>query len=407
MLRTRAYTLGLTILVSGAFACGDGDGGDTGPIDTGARDAGQPDFGQLPDMGRRDFGPRPDLGSPPDMGPQGYCVENGEVTVGVTQVPLADAMGPHTTNEGNPSRFSCIDNPPDDDPMFTSNYCFVECVDFLGYTPTQQEIDALEFNVFPLLPNVDPSYDFNNGLERSPGDRLGVGAMVTSPQNNDCDSGFQIEFGFDEFGSARFETEVRYVIRVRNALNQADSWVTTYHHGFIRRNDQSPLTGACGVMEARVPSRAFTFPIVHRSLVESAVQAAGTAIPGSDNLFDGTGNGYVMTEVRDCSGASGSPSSGASVGVSPMPLASVYPDASYDFTANGSLTSSKGLHFAMGFTGTASTSSAAVDVAVAMGVTREQIGCTEEYGGQEIPVFSDSITFLRGSRETVLNGRQP
>ena len=392
------------------IACSGNGDGDTGPSDAGV-DAGTFDIGPPPDMGgRRDLGPLPDTGPRPDMGPPSYCTENGEVTVGIDQVPIEEAMPPHTTSDGNEGRFSCIDNPPDDDPMFTQAFCFVECVNFLGYTPTQQEIDALEFAVFPLVPGagIDPSYDFNNGLERSPGEILDIGAMITSPPNNPCPSGYQIEFGFDEFGTERFESEVRrYVIRIRNALNQPQEWVTTYHYNFIRRNDHQVFTAGCGVVEARIATLGFDFPIIHRSKVEEALAAKNVNVPGGDDLFDGEGNGYVLSEVRDCSGSTGSPTSGASVGTFPAALGGVYADDMYGFGGAQSLTSPTGMHLAVGLGDTSSTSSAAVDVAVAMGITRDGIGCTEEFGGQLLQVYSDSVTFIRGGREIVLHGRQP
>lgn len=401
MLNRRDHTTRWTLLLASALtisatACSSTDDPDAG-VDAGVDagfDAGVVDSGPPADAGFVDAGPRPDAGH--------YCTSGGQVDVNGTAVTVADPAAPPVSNTGGPAVLSCIDDPPSENPPFISELCFTECVNFLGGTPSPADVMALQLEVFEQdvggTPS-DPSYDYDTRVDRQPAARTNAGSRFLA--TSDCDSGWQVEVGYASLGET-LSSETRYVVRVRTAT-VSNPWPTTYIYNFIRRNDQSP-DNACGNDEQRIPSRQFEFPVPSAALLNAAVTAAGGGVVGADDLLDGKGSGHAIIEARDCAGGGGLTISGATAGFSPAPAGGFYLNSEYGLASAAVETEDVGLFVGVGFPGNTATSSMTVNVASALGATTDG-SCTEEFGGLQIPVFSDGVTFLRFNRETVLHGR--
>jgi hypothetical protein len=174
-----------------------------------------------------------------------------------------------------------------------------------------------------------------------------------------------------------------------------------YHYGFIRRNDEVLVIPACGLNEARVPGIRYTFPIVNRSLLTQAIAAAGAPIPGSANLDDGLGSGYGMLEARDCSSGGGQPMENATLGLAPGPIADVYPGLDFSLNRTNLFTDENGHWLTIGFTEMTDTSSDALEVTGAVGVSSDGT-CTEAFAGSQLPIYPDGVTFFRFNRENAI-----
>lgn len=408
MLNPRDHSYRWTLLFAGALAlgvtaCSSDDGGEDAGADAGVDsgvsfDATVVDSG-TPDAGFPDSGPAPDAGH--------YCTMNGEVDVDGTGVPVADvSQTPVTvsnlTGTEMPAVLSCIDDPPSDNPPFINELCFAECVSFMGASPTQAEIDALEVTVFAQTMGgqpVDPSYDYVTGADRQPEARTGAGFDFVQ-NSQDCDSGWQLEIGYSNLGQV-LAAETRYIVRVRTATTANADWPTVYMYNFIRRNDEVEDAN-CGNDEPRTAGRRFEFPIVPASLLSSAVTAAGGNVVGADDLGDGLGSGHAILEARDCAGGSGLTMEHVTGGFDTANAGAFYVGDDYSVSATPTETGALGLLLAVGFDGNTATSSSTIDVVAAVGASTDGT-CTEEFGGIRMPVFSDGVTFVRMNRETVLH----
>jgi hypothetical protein len=404
--------LAFTLLISGALALAgcpsdDDDDGmtdaspDTGVNDTGVTDSGTNDTGTN-DTGTNDTGTN-------DTGVD-TCLVNNTVDVAGTGVVVDEATAEPLTQGDTPAVLSCRAPPA---PGFQNDYCLVECVDFLGYQPSRPEVEQLQIAVFPLFDfgsmtsfDIDPTYDRATGEDNDPASRLPIGFIFESPQNTDCASGWQLELAFTGNGpgggDATLLAEFAYMLRVTTSSGANNpAWVDTYHYGFIRRNDEASNVGACGINEARIPGTRYTFPVVHRSILEDAISNAGSPIPGSADLDDGLGSGYAILESRDCSSGGGLAMENATLGLTPTPIADVYPGAAFELNRTALFTSGIGHWLAVGFEEMTATSSMALDVVGAVGVSSEGT-CTEAFAGSEFPVYPDSVTFIRFNRENAI-----
>jgi hypothetical protein len=405
MLKRAHHTMPWPLLLGGALAlttaCSGEDGGDAG-VDGGVDSGVVADSGVVQDAGFRDAG-FPDSGPPRDGGH--YCTTNGAVTVDGEAVPVGEPSTIPVTSAGTRGVLSCIDRPPNDNPAFINELCFTECLDFFGATPSEGEIQALDVAVFLQTLNgapVDPSYDYATGQDRMPEGRTAAGFRITA-NAQDCDSGWQVELGYSNQGAV-LSAETRYIVRVRTATTaKGGVWPTEYLYDFIRRNDQVPMVSVCGNAEQRIPGREFVFPVVPASLLASAATAAGN-VTGADDLFDGLGSGHALLEARDCTGGGGISMAHTTGGFLPAPAGAFYLDDELAVDSAATETAGNGLYLGVGFPGNTATSSATVQVSAAIGATTDGT-CTEEFGGLEIPVFSDGVTFVRMNRETVLHGR--
>lgn len=404
MLNPRDSKNGWTLLLAGALALGATACGSSDDTDAGSGDAGA-DAGQVQvDATVVDSGPAPDAGMPPRPDAGHYCTTGGEVDVNGTAVPVADVSAEAQSSTGSGAVTTCIDGPPSDSPPFISEFCFTECVNFHGPTPSAAEVANLQVTVFEQVKDgnaVDPSYDYTTGADRQPGANTGAGHSWKE-NSADCDSGWQLEIGYNSIGET-LNSETDYVVRVRTATTSAGTWPTMYMYNFIRRNDQSPANN-CGNDETRIPSLAFEFPIIPANMIANAVSAVGATVNGSEDLGDGLGKGYAIIEARDCAGGGGQTMSGVSAGFAPAPQGAYYLGDDYTVQTGEAATLTTGLFIGVGFGANTATSSSAMNVAAAIGLTTDGT-CTEEFGGLEIPVFADGVTFLRMNRETVLHGR--
>jgi hypothetical protein len=407
MIRKRSSLL-LTLLVSCAlWGCPDeDDGGTDASTDSGVRE----DTGVTTDTGV-DTGVRPDTGvdaGSEDSGEDTCLPASNTVDVSGTAVTVdAPTMAP-TISGDTAAVLSCRRPEP---PEFSNPYCLVECVDFLGYTPTAAEIQQLEVAAFPLFDigtmtpiDADPTYDRETGIDNDPQNRVPIGFVFTSPQDSECDSGWQLELAFTGgpgMGDQTLLGETPYVIRVRSVQTSTPAWADTYHWGFIRRNDELPAIPACGVNETRVPSVRYTFPIVHRSLLDQAIDSAGAAIPGGDDLDDGLGSGYALVESRDCSSGGGQPMENAGLGIVPAPISDVYLGPDFDLTRTTLYTSETGTWLGIGFEEMTATSSMTLDATTASAITRDGT-CVEALTGATFRLFPDALTIFRLSREHAL-----
>ena len=191
------------------------------------------------------------------------------------------------------------------------------------------------------------------------------------------------------------------MVRVRSS-SVAAAWPTQYQV-YIRRNDAVTAGALCDSLDARIPDRNNTFPLVTPAMLAEAIGEAGASVPGSTNLFDGRGHGYLLTSIQDCSSRGGLVIQNATAGTLPLPIGDFYPEPDYSLES-GRGTTTNGLYMAVGFAGMTATSSTPFDVRLAIGVDRGN-QCTEEYGGTHVQIYPDAITFLRANRELVLHDR--
>lgn len=397
------WTLAAAGLLALATACsGDDEGMDAGPRDAGASDSGAtvPDSGTgEPDAGFVDAGPPRDGGH--------YCATNDEVDVNGTSVPVDPATTEPEGPGGLTASLTCIDDPPDPSP-FPQQYCITECLDFMGYQPTEDEVRALEFALFRATDAngapVDPSFDYDTYQDRSPGAARNFGFQVARNAMN-CDSGWQVELGYNDLvpnpGAAQsFAIDEVFTVRVRTAstATQDASWPTMYYTNFVRRADETAAN--CG-NEQRSPSNNFRWLVVPPTLVDAAVAEAGN-VPGSDDLLDGRGQGYALVEVRDCATGSGGTIAHATGGFVPAPAGTFYLDDTYGLAPDAMETDVFGTFMGVGLGDNTATSSDTADITAAVGLTTDGT-CTEEYGGSTMPVYPDSVTFQRFNRETVIH----
>lgn len=386
-----------------AAACGD----DGGPTDASVvPDAGvdadlgaPPDTGSLPaDMGAADAGATRDAATRPDAGY--YCTMGGTEQVEGEPVPVPEATEVPRAG-ATAASLRCIDRRVE---PFSSRrtMCFTQCLDFLGFQPTADQVRELQIDVFPAETldgmAVDPSYDFATLRDRDPMNRLGVGSVIRATQTSQCDSGYQIELGFLDLGTD-ITTETEYVIRARSRATANQTWATSYLWNFIRRLDEANQIGAvCSNNENRVPERGVTFPVVPAETLRQAIQTTGSTVDGSSDLFDGQGLGYTIVETRDCS-SSGNLTSNFTVGVAPAAAAGGYLSDSGAIDAMASGTTNRGAYLGLGVGSATSTTGAILRAAV--GINRDG-ACTEAFGGQIYSVFPDSVTYVRMNRETTI-----
>lgn len=380
---------------------GNADGG-AGPADSGvapAMDAEVADAGRA-DMGIRDVGIRD--ATVPDA--SAFCAVNDRIAVGQTQVQVGSASMPARSPSGSAASTGCIDRRPTMGEFAVTLY-LSGCLNIVGGggAPTQGELNALEMSIFPekdaLGEKVDPSYDFVTGADRAPNERLELPLVIdTQVAPAVCASGMQYTLGFDVPASNALFSETFYVVRTRTATGAAAVWMTQYHTGIIARNDQ--VRGAaldrCTTMSCFLRRN---LSLVRTAVVTSLVQNAQMPVPGGANLGDGRGTGYALVEANDCGDA---PVHYAVAGFSPEPLNKGY-FLSSGFDPLATESDPLGLFAAIGFPGQSATSSAALPVTAAVGLSSTG-ACTEEFGGGVIDVYPDSITAFRSGRETTLHG---
>jgi hypothetical protein len=400
--------LGALLSLAALVACGDDDAApdagasaDAGVLADagGAVDSGAPmDAGGAPDAGGEE-----DAGASRDAGY--YCTTDGQEQVEGRPVPVPDAPMPPQASGSARVSLRCIDR--EVRPFDTRvPVCFTKCLDFFGFEPTAAQVQELEVDVFAVAnPDggvVDPSFDFATRMERSPNRRLGVGYVTRMTPTAQCESGYQIEIGYLNLGMEAMSSGVEYVLRVRSRAAANPTWVTLYVWDFIRRLDEANQVGSqCSADEMRIPERATTFPALAASTLQTAIQSATASIAGSDDLFDGQGDGYALVETRDCA-TTGSRLENLTAGFAPAPDAAGYVDAMDGFDADASATSPRGLAFALGLSAVDTATRAASTVRAAVGVQRDPGACTEAFGGVAFPVFPDSVTFVRTNRETTI-----
>jgi hypothetical protein len=401
-------TLGLALFASFALnvACSDDGGNDAGVTtdsgnpgrDAEATDSG-PDGGGLPDSG-----PRADVG-PVDGGH--FCTTGGEVSVNDVDVRVGEASMPGKTPTGMFSDVACRRPTAG---AFNDAIFLRGCVTFLGDAPTQAERMQLESNptleiaLFPARDQggnpVDPSFDFTTGADRSPSEKLELEVdFDTSVSAAVCPSQVQVDIGFDAPTTNAISTEVEYILRVRSSTATGDLWATMYYFGVIARNDSITRIGG-GECTAQTCFSRLNFTVARRSALQMLAQQQATPIPGANNLSDGLGSGYSLVEALDCDNT---PIRYAVAGFAPAPLNDGYFSGT-TFDPAAMETGAEGMYMALGFPGQAATSSMAIDAVAAVGVQRDPT-CTEEFAGQMIQIYPDSISVLRTGRENVLHQR--
>lgn len=374
-----------TLLLLLGMGCGDDadrppdpygeDGGLVLDLGTGGDVGSGLDAGPAADTSFSDAGSHGNSGS--------ACLSMGAAWVESAPVGVDEATQLAVRVGGDAAELSCLGQAhiPTGDPM---PLCFTQCVDFLGYQPSPEQVQELEVDVF-LAEDADgqpadPSFDPRTREERSPELRLAVGASLRS--TSACSSGYQIELGYLEDGDGVF-SQTAYVIRVRSRASAQPTWATLYAWDFVRQNDQLDALGTeCGSYASRIPERQASFPIVAAVELQSAARRAGVEIPGIDNLFDGWGSGHVVLDALDCAPL-GQPLAHTTVGFEPSARALQPWGASR--------------HLALGI-GEAETP---FEARWAVGARRSEL-CTEALYGARISLFPDAVTFVRADREQTL-----
>jgi hypothetical protein len=375
--------------ISNLVACGDDDTGDPdGGTQTGedatARDATTPtDSGVM----RPDAEPRPDTG-PQDAGH--FCIMGGQATVNGTNVPVEDVTMRPTNPSGQPSITSCIDKRPSQ--VIAAPIRFRGCLDVLGAAPMASDLQApaLEISVFRQNrnggPRTDPSYDRATGAERSPDTIQNAGFAVNQVMTSVCPSGREIELGRDAVADAQLRTDTDYIIRIRTSTRAAQAtWVDTYFYRVNIRSDQleagSTSTDRC---TPQTCSGRMSLFLVRPAALGMLVNASGANVP--------MGGAHAFVQANDCQDL---PMANVTAGFSPAPLADGYLNASFAFDNAAMTTSGVGLLFGAGFT-------ASSTVTGAVAITRDG-ACTEDFAGDSVRVFADSITVIRTGRENTLH----
>lgn len=392
------------VLAIGPLACGDDgdDPSDAGVVSDagGSADAGVTvDTGVVPDTGVSTDAGSADTGSMPfDAGY--YCTEMGEESVDGVSVPVPDPADPPSVTGGATPSMACIDREVEPFGRFRG-VCFTQCVDFFGFEPTPEQVQELEIEVFQAEvedgESFDPSFDPVTREDRAPDRKVAVGALVRATSASECDSGYQVEVGYDVDSEESMFSQTRHVIRVRSRSLSNPTWAPLYIWNFIRQNEQLDQLGTvCGEGEARIPERGNRFPVVAAKVLRDAARSLSVTVPGLDDLADGAGAGHVLVETRDCSSV-GALTANLTVGHTPAPRGGAYVGEDGGLL-DADATSARGLHLAIGVgEGTAPT-----ETRMAVGVNRDG-ACTEALYGATFPVFPDSVTFVRADRERTIH----
>lgn len=384
-------------LVLAIFAC---SGDDPTPPTTVVPDLGVADFDAafLPDLGffdggSGDAGPEADAGS--------ACTMNGISMIEGVPVELGDPRGPPENPSGNPSITTCLGQPLIDTTNFQNNYCPVECIETFGVALTEGVVGALDVAVFPEQiggSDVDPTFDVARGVDRQADARLPVGFRIVESDPAACESGYQLELGFLDLGAQSLLAKERYIVRVRSTSVAVD-WPTTYHWGFVRRNDAVPVVSPCASNALRTPDPQIAFPIFPPNIILDGVSLA-TDVVGTDSFADGLGMGHAVIETRDCD-RNGILMARATAGFFPEPAGAFYLGLNDQLAPASRETTAQGVYLGVGFPGNTATSSATGSTTAGVAVSVNGM-CTEAFGGATIPIFPDGVTYFRSGREVTL-----
>jgi hypothetical protein len=399
---------GTALLVALVSACGssnksdggagtDGSSEDTGGID-GGLDGGSLDV--IPgDVGHHD-------GSTPDA--TRYCAINNEIDVAGTNVAITPVTS-QPTSAGNAAAVSCIDQPP----MmfnFTAPIYIRGCMTAVGSTINDSDVNTNRanpsinvaiFSAKTATGAVDPSFDPATGLDRQPSQRLPVGFSIDHvPVTASCMSGYQLSIGFGVALDKAIQSQTDYIIRVTSTSAASQIWAATYYYGVHVPNDDVILTGAAtlGECDATKCRMLKNFNVFKSATLSQWVSQAVTPVPGATNLADGKGAGYGVIETYSCADL---PMKNAVAGFSPVPLNAGYTSAGA-FMSSLMASTDDGLFVALGFMGQTANDTASTSVTGAVGINRGG-SCTEEFGGEAVRVFPDSISVIRSGKTTVLH----
>jgi hypothetical protein len=253
-----------------------------------------------------------------DAGPQdggAACFNvSGQVAVGPVQVerPRDDTKACNETPQPPDKTicaevaadFSCAGNAlaPSTPASVTARGCLVA---FGIDVPTTSEITVALFREFePDGDPVDPGYDVDGApgqqANNSPGAFLGAQVTQAVERTRCADEGY--------YEIAGIPTETPLIIRVtEQQLGKTERiQVDTYQYNVLLRNadvkdangDPVADVSTCTPTTCFVELEANT--ISNATFLTTATTAGVSSIPGSDDLYDGAGQGHIAGRVRDC-----------------------------------------------------------------------------------------------------------
>lgn len=248
----------------------------------------------------------------PDGGGACFNVQ-GTVSVGPVEVerPREDTKACNEMPQGESSicteiapDFSCVGDTltPGTPATVTARGCLVA---FGIDVPTTAEISVALFREFDAQNRpVDPGYDVGGapGQQANNTPAAFLGSQVTSAVDRTrCkDEGY--------FEIAGIPTETPLIIRVTEQQLPKDEriQVDTYQYNVILRNQDVTDAGGNPVADVSACTPATCFveleanTISNATFLTTATTAGVSSIPGSDDLYDGMGQGHIAGRVRDC-----------------------------------------------------------------------------------------------------------
>lgn len=256
-----------------------------------------------------------DPGADAGLGDGGGACFNvqGTISVGPVQVerPREDTKACREMPQGETTictqaepDFSCVGEEltPGTPATVTARGCLVA---FGIDVPTTADISVALFREFDAQNRpVDPGYDVNGnpGQQTNNTPAAFLGQQVTQAVNRDrCK-----DEGYFEIGGIPTETPLIIRVTEQHLAKNERIQVDTYQYNVMLRNAEvtdaagNPVTdvSACTAATCFVELEANT--ISNATFLTTATTAGVSSIPGSDNLYDGMGQGHMAGRVRDC-----------------------------------------------------------------------------------------------------------
>lgn len=264
--------------------------------------------------------PTPDAGAGPACANVAGAVTQEGLTI---RKPEADALGCTvvTNPAGSTPPNVCMRKAPEIDCLAIAeplgrpiNVIFTGCVASFGLEAQSDDLSvrALRETLASGAP-VDPGYDVNGAAgmqaEKTPAALVGGARPVISirvPQTQCKDLG--------AFEMPNVPTETNLILRVTDQHQEKRNrkYVDTYQYNIILRNSairsgplkDSPLVPDPQTYCAVAGNRCYAFHnanTISATTFRTVALAAGVSvIRGSNDLYDGIGEGHVAGEVRDC-----------------------------------------------------------------------------------------------------------
>ena len=196
------------------------------------------------------------------------------------------------------------------DPLGTPiNVIYTGCVNSFGLEAASDDLTVTVMRESVGATRTDPGYDLNGATgaqaEKTPAAQIGR-TLSTRVERTEC-------FDFGHFELANVPTETPLIVRVtdQHIDREHRGYVDTYQYNLVLRNTAlrmgptptSPLvTDPATYCAANMCYAVDDVNTVYEVTFGTVATTAGvTNIMGSDDLYDGVGQGHLAGEVQDCS----------------------------------------------------------------------------------------------------------